>query len=395
MKTVVILSHVGFDNSPYCNYVHSHAKALAEQGYNVIVLAVISWIPLLSKLQNRKKDFMKRINKANKIKKIDGVTVIYKKAISFSNLLYDSKINLNGFFYYLSIKKIFKKIYKSEDVILIDAHTFKTEGYVAYKLKKKYRNITTTVTLHGTSFVRNIGTKNGIASINKILNNIDYTICVSEKLKRIAKDKGVKNAHVIYNGISLYNFEHIDKSKFKFNIITVGNLIPIKNQSIVIRAIEKLHLLYPNVKLLIVGSGQDEEKLKEMTREKKLEQIITFTGRLENSQVLELMNKSNIFLLPSVNEGFGITYIEAMSVGAIAIGTKGEGIDGFIKNGENGFLVKPEVESIVHLIKNIYEGKYNIEEIRKKAYEDSNELTWKKNASEYIKLLQNENKQGE
>lgn len=387
MKTIVILSHVGFDNSPYCNYVHSHAKALAEQGYNVIVLAVISWVPIFSRLQKRKKNFMKKIRGKNRIKKIDGVTVIYKKALSFSNFLYNSKINLNGIFYYLSIKRIFKKINNKENIVLIDAHTFKTEGYVAYRLKKKHGNITTTVTLHGTSFSRNINTRNGVEAIKEVLNNVDKTICVSEKLARIAREKDVKNAIVIYNGINEYNLVPVDKHDYKFNVITVGNLIPIKNHSISIEAISRLHEKYPKINLCVVGSGSDEAKLKELVKGKKLEGIITFAGRLDNDKVLDLMNKSNIFLLPSVNEGFGITYIEAMRAGALTIGTKGEGIDGFIKNGENGFLVNPEVDQIVNLVESIYEGKYNIEQIRKNAYEDSKILTWENNAKKYINLI--------
>ena len=148
-----------------------------------------------------------------------------------------------------------------------------------------------------------------------------------------------------------------------------------------------LHEKYPAIRLCVVGSGTDEGKLKELVKEKNLENIITFTGRLDNDKVLDLMNKSNIFLLPSVNEGFGITYIEAMRAGALAIGTKGEGIDGFIRSGKNGFLVKPKVEEIVNLIDNIYEGKYDIEQIRKKAYEDSKMLTWENNAKKYMKLF--------
>ena len=61
MKTVVILTHVTFDNSPYCIYVHEHAKELVKQGYRVIVFAIIHWFPLLSHFQKYKKDFMKRI----------------------------------------------------------------------------------------------------------------------------------------------------------------------------------------------------------------------------------------------------------------------------------------------------------------------------------------------
>lgn len=387
MKTIVILSHVGFDNSPYCNYVHSHAKALAKQGYNVIVFAVISWVPLLSKFQIRKKNFMKRIKGKNKIQKIDGVTVIYKKTMTFSNLLYNSKINLNGIFYYLNIKRLFKKIYKKEDVVLLDAHTFRAEGYVAAKLKKQYKSLTTTITLHGTSFVRNTKTKNGINLIKRVLNNVDYTVCVSDKLKKIAKNCGVNNALTIYNGINQHEFEKVNKEDYKYNIISVGALRAIKNHAITIQVIGKLHTKYPNIKLSIIGIGTEEKNLANLVKENGLEKNISFKGEMSNDEVLELMNRSYIFLLPSINEGFGIVYAEAMKANCITIGTKNEGIDGFIRNGENGFLVNPNVDEITELIDNIYNANYDLENVRKNAYMTVTELTWENNAKRYVELL--------
>lgn len=114
---------------------------------------------------------------------------------------------------------------------------------------------------------------------------------------------------------------------------------------------------------------------------------MTFKGEISNDEVLELMNKSYILLLPSVAEGFGIVYIEAMKAGTIPIATKGEGIDGFIRNGENGFLIEPNIDEIEQLITEIYLEKYNIEEIRKNAYTTSKELTWSNNAKKYINLI--------
>ena len=136
-KTILILSAVGFDNSPYCSYVHSHAKALAEEGYHVIVLAVTRWIPILSNMQKDRMKFCKKIEKFKETVTIDGVDVIYIKSLTFSNVLYNTQINLNGYFYYLAIRKKVREIMQKENVVLIDAHTFKVEGYVAGKLKKK------------------------------------------------------------------------------------------------------------------------------------------------------------------------------------------------------------------------------------------------------------------
>lgn len=47
-KTIIVLSSVNFDDSPYCVYVHDHAKALADQGFHVIVYAALRWIPFVN-----------------------------------------------------------------------------------------------------------------------------------------------------------------------------------------------------------------------------------------------------------------------------------------------------------------------------------------------------------
>ena len=80
-----------------------------------------------------------------------------------------------------------------------------------------------------------------------------------------------------------------------------------------------------------------------------------------------------------------------MKVGTITIGTKNEGIDGFIKNGENGFLVNPNINEIVNLIDDIYSNKYDLEKIRKNAYQDVSQLTWDNNAKKYLEILENHN----
>lgn len=387
MKTIVILSHVEFNDSPYCSYVHSHAKALVKQGYKVIVLAAINWFPFLSNFQKRKKHFMKKFKKMDSIQKIDGVTVIYKKILSLSNLLYNTKINLNGLSYYYGIKKIFNKIYKKENIIFVDAHTFKLEGYTAYRLKKKYKNLKATVTLHGTSFFRNTKTKNGIKSIRKILNNIDFSICVSNKIEKIAIKCGVKNTKVIYNGINQYKIEEVDKNNYKFNLISVGSFIKRKNHNLTIQAISMLIKDYPEIKLNIIGEGIERKNLEQLIKDKKLENVVSLKGNIDNHEVLKLMNESYIFLMPSVDEGFGIVYAEAMKSGCITIGTISEGIDGFIKDGINGFLVKPEVKDIVNKIYYIYKNPQEMKKVAKLGQRDTEKLTWDNNAKQYINLF--------
>lgn len=368
-KTIVILSQtISNDKIPYTSYVHSHALALKNNGYNVIVLA-----PFVIKPG-------RKIKKNNSIQFIDGIKVISFKRLGFSNILYKSKINLNAISYYLSVKKIIKKIIKEENVVLLDAHTFKIQGVVASWLKKKYK-LNTFITLHGTSFDRNLYFKNGINSIKRVANIVDCMVCVSPKIERQLKSLDIKNTKVIYNGI---NFNTKISKKIPYSIITVGTFTYDKNIDVVIKSFKKVLQVIPNSNLTIIGEGVLKDKL-----EKEADSIknITFTGFLPNMKVLEYLSKSEIFVLPSSPEGFGICYAEAMNNKCITIGTLNEGIDGFIKNKENGFLVNINETEIANLIIDIFNNKYDVKKIREKAYFDTSKLTWDQNAKEYIKLL--------
>jgi glycosyltransferase involved in cell wall biosynthesis len=65
------------------------------------------------------------------------------------------------------------------------------------------------------------------------------------------------------------------------------------------------------------------------------------------------MRQADVFVLPSIGETFGMVYLEAMSQGCITVCTINDGIDGIIKDGENGFLTVPTVEGIKDTLKRI------------------------------------------
>lgn len=121
------------------------------------------------------------------------------------------------------------------------------------------------------------------------------------------------------------------------SLITCANLIKRKNIDKLILAINDLE----GFKLTVIGDGAELENLKKIASPKVL-----FTGHLPHEKVLEEMQKADIFILPSVNETFGIVYLEAMASGCITVCTKDDGIDGIIVDSENGFLTEPTVESI-------------------------------------------------
>lgn len=383
MKTIIILSHVGFDNTPYCSYVHSHAKALKMEGYNVIVLASLRWFPGINIIRKNRKEFYKKY-RGEQI--IDGVKVIYFKCLSISNILKNNRLNINGLFYFWNIKNKIKNLIKKEDILFIDAHTFKIEGYAASKIKRKYK-IPVIITCHGTSFNRMYETEKGKIQIKKICNNVDYVIGVSERFREKLNKINVNNVKVIYNGINYYEDTIIEKNRNYNGIIVIGNLIKQKNIDIVIKAFHNIYLKNNEARLTIIGDGIERRNLTELCDKLNIQEVVQFKGRIQNKEVYRLLRKNNVFILPSVIEGFGICYVEAMYNGCITIGTKNEGIDGFIKNGENGYLIDSNIEESTNIIEYVINNREECEKIRKKGIEDAKLLTWKRNAIEYLKLL--------
>ena len=134
------------------------------------------------------------------------------------------------------------------------------------------------------------------------------------------------------------------------NVLYVGDLIPLKNVDILLKAICELSKKW-NIQLRIIGSGPEKEKLSMYTKRNKMTDKVIFTGRIPREEVLTNMEKSDLFVMVSKPESFGMVYVEAMSKGCFVIGSKGEGIDGVIIDGENGALVNPrDVDALVKCI---------------------------------------------
>lgn len=142
---------------------------------------------------------------------------------------------------------------------------------------------------------------------------------------------------VIYNGIEL---EPINNHKNDNNNITIGFIGRLEEQKGISFLLEALAILNNNkIRLLIVGDGKEQEKLKLKARELKIDNCVKFLGRKENAW--ECMKIFDIFILPSLWEGMPNVILEAMSQEKLIISTSVGGVSEMITDGENGFLVDP------------------------------------------------------
>ncbi len=176
----------------------------------------------------------------------------------------------------------------------------------------------------------------------------------------------------------LNDFTHnINKENLK--IVTCANFKKRKNIDKLIIALKDI----ADVELIIIGDGEGADKLKAINRN------CIFLGRLPNESVFDVLKNSDIFILPSVNETFGMVYLEAMASGCISICTSNDGVDGIIKNGENGFTVEPNEESIKNIIKKIQDmdiSELNI--IRENSLKTIRQYTEKACCENYLSNIQ-------
>lgn len=120
-------------------------------------------------------------------------------------------------------------------------------------------------------------------------------------------------------------------------LVTVGRLIARKGLPQLL-TIMKGYKGRP-VRLVVIGSGPEEEQLRALARSHGVEQQVTFTGHIAEEAKLQLLCLADIYVSTSQHEGFGLVYLEAMSAGLPIVCYDNGGQTDFLRDGETGFLV--------------------------------------------------------
>jgi glycosyltransferase involved in cell wall biosynthesis len=115
--------------------------------------------------------------------------------------------------------------------------------------------------------------------------------------------------------------------------------------------IRSLSYLPINYKAFIIGEGEDREKLVTLTEQKNLQDRVLFLGRRTHDELPELLHASDIFVRPSLSEGLGNSFLEAMAAEIPVVGTPVGGIPDFLIDGETGvFCQVRDPESIARAV---------------------------------------------
>jgi glycosyltransferase involved in cell wall biosynthesis len=144
----------------------------------------------------------------------------------------------------------------------------------------------------------------------------------------------------------------INESTDILKLVSVGRLIPGKNIEKVIKALASSSI---NYNYSIFGTGSEENKLEETISSLGLKDKIQLKGKISHDQLMLELNRYDLFVLPSAKETFGRVYFEAMASAVPVIAARNTGIDGYITNKKEGYLVNPnDINEIKYCIEEFY-----------------------------------------
>ena len=341
MKTLIYTHEFVPYAGGVATYNYELAKGLSELGQEVVVLAP----------------------------KYSSDDIILDQKMPFkvvrANLSIDSVMQLNGNIVKLpaSAYRFIKVLRRSKpDRVLITSAV----AHESAALARLFYPFRFALTVHGTEiYMHFVGGKVKQRSKSRLMKSLfhkaDRIICVSSFTESLLNERvGLpkKQTTVIRNGIDSKtllascnkhkNQEICKKLKLQGNrvLLTVGRLTPRKGQDIVIETLPEVIKEIPEVKYVIVGTGNYRQSLEKILQTKELSDKVIFAGRVSKESLPSYYELCNIFIMLSRRErhtveGLGISFLEAMAFNKPLIGGDHGGVPEIIEDGKNGYLVDP------------------------------------------------------
>ena len=292
--------------------------------------------------------------------------------------------------YSLSLAHKMAEVIEFEELDILHVHyaiPHATSAHLAKQIieQKDFKFVTT---LHGTDITL-IGSDPSYLKIVKFsIEKSDGVTAVSKYLadKTYETFKVKNEIEVIPNFVPdkflELNFKERDYC-FKRNneiILThISNFRPLKRVNDLVFVVEKLVKKNYNVRLLMVGDGPDRARMEMLCREQGMSNHITFLGKQENVETV--LSSTDIFLLPSAEESFGLAVLEALACGVPCITTNAGGLKEVNIHGETGFTVDVgDIDAFAHYIETIVADR----KLAKRLSANAREMAQSKFASDKI-----------
>ena len=313
-KVLVVTEYYPRDDNPTLGiWAHQQALAAREAGAEIRVLVLHRPLPPLSMLRKPSLRRMRQIVSQAGCRTLDGLPVDYLRYLSPPRpWSYASW----GAWAAPALRRAMAKLRLEFPFELVHAHYAVPAGDAVRRVAP---GIPLIVSVHGGDVY---GDHAGSATIRRTLNHARLVLANSAGTARRCREHGARATRVVHLGTDLPPLTAPRPSRP--TLVSVGNLIARKRHADLIIALASLRERHPDIRCVIVGEGPERERLQALSTSLGVGGHLELRGRLAHREAIAVARAGSLFVMPSVDEAFGVAYVEAMAGGVPAIGCQGE-----------------------------------------------------------------------
>ncbi len=365
-------------------FVHEQVAALQRLGVDVSVVSPVGYSFGLARLHPR----LRKRQATPRCAERDGVVARYPRVpVLPRRLLFQH----SGDLYYLGLRPGVAAL-RDSGLDLIHAHQAMPDGAAAQRLAAAL-DVPYVVTVHGADVYQHLrlGGK-AAARTRSVLQGAAAVAGVSSRVTELlAGIVPAERLHVNLNGVvgSLAQVPPADAFPGRPLLLTVAYLIPRKGHAVVLDALGRTRAEGTNAEWAIVGDGPLHDDLRAAAAEAGLADAVHFLGRRPHGEVLALMARADLFVLPSWDEAFVLVYTEAMIQETPVIACRGEGAEDFVVDGESGYLVVPrDAAGLAEVIGAALRDEEGRRRVGRAGRAVAARLTWARNAEQQLQIYE-------
>lgn len=395
---VLFISHMyPRENAPNSGiFVHEQAKAFVKQGIELRIVSPIPYVPFI--LQNNKK--RKGYRKIPPFRTIEDIRVYYPHYLTAPGKFFHG---ISCYTMNIGIQKIVTELFRDFKPDILHSHMVTPDGYAGFMLGKKF-NLPVVCSLRGGDIDLYPYYKPFTMRLTKmVIAGTDQLVAVSNNLATKATSLAAPKNKIqaIHNGCDLQKFTFTFAARLETRnqlgftaedkiLLFIGSLQRDKGIYELITSFSYLSLRYPDLYLIIVGDGPEQQLIKKKVAQINLQKRIYFAGQIPHSKIPEIMSAGDIFVLPSYFEGFPNVVKEAMACSRPVIATRIGGIPEIVENGETGLLINPQdVKSLTDAAAKLVENKELCARMGSEARKIvEQKFSWEHNVEEHIRIYE-------
>jgi glycosyltransferase involved in cell wall biosynthesis len=211
----------------------------------------------------------------------------------------------------------------------------------------------------------------------------DYCLVASNFTKLTLVEAGIHpdRVYVVPYGVDAVSCSDRQRPDETFRVVFVGQMVQRKGLEYLLKAWKKLRL--KNAELVLAGRGRvDDQLLSAFSPEVK------FVGTLTDAQLRNLYSQCDLFCMPSLVEGFGLVYLEALACGLPVIATPNTGAADLVRDGREGFIVRiRDVDGLAAKLEWAYRNRQAIAEMRSAARRLAEQYSWSRFRAGIVNVL--------